>query len=95
MRQVTNRNRQQNHPGEERYVADSGDSDAIEPGTSEELEAPRRARGLGTDGPPEEKKDSGFFGVGDNEGDGDDNLARETEPGYQRDKWKRGTIMPR
>ena len=39
--------------------------------------------------------DSGFFGVGSNEGEGDDNRERETEPGYQRDKGDRGTIMPR
>lgn len=39
--------------------------------------------------------DSGFFGVGSNEGEGNDNLERETTPGYQADKWDRGTIMPR
>lgn len=92
---MTKHDRQEDHPGEERYVTDFGDSDTIEPGTGEERKAPRRARGLGTVVPAEEKKDSGFFGVGNNEGDGDDNLARETEPGYQSDKWERGTIMPR
>ncbi len=92
---MTDRKQQQNHPGEERFLTDSGDSNAIEPGTEAEQIAPRRARGLGTDVPPEENKDSGFFGAGDNDGDGDDNLARETEPGYQGDKWERGTIMPR
>ena len=39
--------------------------------------------------------DSGFFGVGSNEGQSDDNEVRETEPGFQRDKGDRGTIMPR
>lgn len=39
--------------------------------------------------------DSGFLGAGSNEGEGNDNLERETTPGYQEDKWKRGTIMPR
>ena len=92
---MSKRNQPQNHPGEEHFLTDSGDSDAIEPGTDEERNAPRRERGLGTDVPAEEKKDSGFFGVGSNEGEGDDNLARETEPGYQGDKWDRGTIMPR
>jgi len=38
--------------------------------------------------------DSGFFGVGSNEGEGNDNLERETTPGYQSDKGDRGTIMP-
>lgn len=92
---MTKPDRHDNHPGEERFLTDAGDSEAIEPGTAEACNAPRRARGLGTDIPTEEKKDSGFFGAGDNEGDGDDNLARETEPGYQADKWDRGTIMPR
>lgn len=38
--------------------------------------------------------DAGFFGVdsGDEESD---NAARQTTPGYQSDKWDRGTIMPR
>lgn len=39
--------------------------------------------------------DSGYFGVGSNEGEGDDNEVRETEPGYQSKKHDRGTIMPR
>lgn len=39
--------------------------------------------------------DSGTFGVGSNEGEGDDNQVRNTEPGFQRDKGERGTIMPR
>ncbi len=85
----------EDHPGEERYLTDSGRSNPVDEGTEEELTAPPRDRGLGTAIPDEEKKDSGFFGVGSNHGDGDDNLARETEPGYQGDKWDRGTIMPR
>jgi|GEM_PF-6665907 len=85
----------EDHPGEEGYLIDSGDSDAIVPGSDEEHNAPRRARGLGTDVPDEEKQDSGFYGVGSNDGIHDDNLARETTPGYQSDKWDRGTIMPR
>lgn len=38
--------------------------------------------------------DSGFYGAGSNEGAGNDNLERETTPGYQADKADRGTIMP-
>jgi hypothetical protein len=37
---------------------------------------------------------SGYFGAGSNEGEGNDNLERETTPGFQADKWERGTIMP-
>lgn len=92
---MTNHERRENHPGEEGFLIDQGDSDAIMPGTIEEQKAPRRARGLGTDVPDVEKKDSGFFGVGNNDGKNDDNLARETTPGYQADKGDRGTIMPR
>ena len=39
--------------------------------------------------------DSGRFGVGSNAGEGNDDLERETTPGFQADKWERGTIMPR
>jgi hypothetical protein len=39
--------------------------------------------------------DSGFYGAGSNEGEGNDNLERETTPGFQKDKWERGTLMPR
>jgi hypothetical protein len=92
---MTDNERRDNHPGEEGFLIDQGDSDAIAPGTEEEQLAPRRARGLGTDVPDSEKKDSGFFGAGNNDGENDDNLVRETTPGYQADKWDRGTIMPR
>jgi hypothetical protein len=40
-------------------------------------------------------KDSGFYGSGSNAALGDDNSARETTPGFQQDKWERGTLMPR
>jgi hypothetical protein len=40
-------------------------------------------------------KDSGFYGSGTNLELGDDNSARETTPGFQQDKWERGTLMPR
>jgi hypothetical protein len=96
MMTMTRRQHGDNHPGEERFLTDRGESDAIEPGTDDERTAPRRARGLGTAIPPEEKKDSGYFGAGrDNEGKDDDNLARETTPGYQADKGDKGTQMPR
>lgn len=92
---MTDEQRRNNHPGEEHFLTEPGDSDAVDERTDEIRKAGDRDRGLGTAIPPEEKKDSGFFGAGSNEGIGDDNLARETEPGYQGDKWDRGTIMPR
>jgi hypothetical protein len=86
--------RRDDHTGEERFLTDPGSSTTVNPDDEAE-KAPRRARGLGTNVPDDEKNDSGFFGAGDNDDMGDDNLARETEPGYQADKWDRGTIVPR
>jgi hypothetical protein len=91
-REVTERRRPDDHPGEEGFLRVTGDeTDQAEPGAA----MPPRDRGLGTDVPTAEKQDSGFFGAGPNDGPGDDNLARESEPGYQDDKWDRGTKMPR
>lgn len=39
--------------------------------------------------------DSGFYGAGSNRGAGNDNRARWTTPGFQKDKWERGPLMPR
>lgn len=38
---------------------------------------------------------SGFYGSGANRGTGNDNRARWTTPGFQKDKWERGPLMPR
>ncbi len=38
---------------------------------------------------------SGFYGSGANRGAGNDNRARWTTPGFQKDKWERGPLMPR
>lgn len=38
---------------------------------------------------------SGFYGSGSNSGSGNDNRARWTTPGFQKDKWERGPLMPR
>ncbi|MCO5177559.1 MAG: hypothetical protein M9890_11420 [Thermomicrobiales bacterium] len=38
---------------------------------------------------------SGFYGSGSNSGSGNDNHARWTTPGFQKDKWERGPLMPR
>jgi hypothetical protein len=79
--------------GEPEYLTSTGtqESDAL---TGAEGQDRPHTRGLGSDR-GEERADSGFFGVGSNDDEGDDNLARETTPGYQADKADRGTIMPR
>lgn len=82
------------HEGEERYFNSPGEGVSDDVGQSIGA-MPEPDRGLGPNVPEEEKKDSGFFGAGSNAGEQDDNLARETTPGYQADKWDRGTIMPR
>ena len=38
---------------------------------------------------------SGFYGSGANRGSGNHNHARWTTPGFQKDKWERGPLMPR
>lgn len=80
----------EDHLGEEAYRAPADGAVATAADS-----VPKRDRGLGTDVPDDEKKDSGFYGAGNNDGVNDDNLARETTPGYQADKGERGTIMPR
>jgi hypothetical protein len=87
---MTDRNRPANHPGEENYRT-SAPGHVAEPGEA----TPPRDRGLGYDLPFEEENDSGFHGAGSNEGLADDNVVRDTTPGYQGDKHDRGTVMPR
>ena len=73
------------HPGEERFLTDAG-------GSADHPRPSSGTRAVNSDAPT---PDSGFFGVGSSAAAGDDNDARETEPGYQDDKWDRGTVMPR
>ena len=88
---MSERQRPENHSGEEGFLRVTGEETRH---PDSETAARPHDRGLGTDVPDEEKQDSGFFGAGYNQGPDDDNFARETSPGYQGDKWDRGTEMP-
>jgi len=81
------------HSGEEGFLTSPGERGESERTASPDVSevSPRDVR-HGNDYTAD--PDAGFFGVGSNEGEGNDNLERETTPGFQEDKWERGTIMP-